>query len=83
LFIQELEQNYDGFAASLQGLSILEQEMDKPLKKFAEATDTYAKSLKEMVYIKYNRQIPFYLDSIFHLETTTKCIVFKRRARID
>jgi hypothetical protein len=55
LFIQELEQNYDGLAASLQGLSMLEQKMDKPLKKFAEATDTYAESLKEMVYIKYNR----------------------------
>ncbi|KAI8875935.1 hypothetical protein K501DRAFT_309394, partial [Backusella circina FSU 941] len=45
---QELEQNYDGFAASIQGLSRLEQKMNKPLEKFAEAADTYVESLKEM-----------------------------------
>lgn len=45
---QELEQNYNLFAGSMRGLSALETNVDQPLRKFAEATESYVDALKEM-----------------------------------
>lgn len=48
---QELEQNYHLFASSMRGLSALETNVDQPLRKFAEATESYVEALKEMVIV--------------------------------
>lgn len=48
---QELELNYTHFAGSIRGLSALETNVDQPLRKFAEATEFYVESLKEMVSV--------------------------------
>ncbi|KAI9261894.1 hypothetical protein EDC94DRAFT_659628 [Helicostylum pulchrum] len=45
---QELELNYSHFATSIRGLSALEENVDQPLRRFAEATEYYVDALKEM-----------------------------------
>lgn len=60
---QELELNYTQFATSIRGLSALEENVDQPLRQFAEATEYYVDALKEMVKQgkKKNKKNLFYL----------------------
>ncbi|KAF7723006.1 intercellular trafficking and secretion [Apophysomyces ossiformis] len=55
--------HYHQFASSIRGLSMLETSIAKPLQKFAESTDTYAKALNEMI----NQEDLIFLNDIHEL----------------